>query len=89
MGVGGTAAEGIATWLQGDAAVEQQKQPGCFQRPAAAVVYRGDRIRTCDFTLPKRALYQAELRPVVFEVLNPVAIGTQNRTLRYLSLQAD
>ena len=24
---------------------------------------RGDRIRTCDFPLPKRALYQAELRP--------------------------
>lgn len=24
---------------------------------------RGDRIRTCDFSLPKRALYQAELRP--------------------------
>jgi hypothetical protein len=26
---------------------------------------RGDRIRTCDFPLPKRALYQAELLPVV------------------------
>ena len=26
---------------------------------------RGDRIRTCDFSLPKRALYQAELRPVL------------------------
>ncbi len=26
---------------------------------------RGDRIRTCDLPLPKRALYQAELRPVV------------------------
>jgi hypothetical protein len=25
---------------------------------------RGDRIRTCDFPLPKRALYQAELLPV-------------------------
>src|SRR5215207_4501639 len=24
---------------------------------------RGDRIRTCDLPLPKRALYQAELRP--------------------------
>jgi hypothetical protein len=24
---------------------------------------RGDRIRTCDFLLPKQALYQAELRP--------------------------
>ena len=24
---------------------------------------RGDRIRTCDFLLPKQALYQAELHP--------------------------
>ncbi len=26
---------------------------------------RGDRIRTCDIQLPKLALYQAELRPVM------------------------
>jgi 23S rRNA pseudouridine1911/1915/1917 synthase len=26
--------------------------------------HRGDTIRTCDFLLPKQALYQAELRPV-------------------------
>jgi hypothetical protein len=31
----------------------------------AGLVNRGDRIRTCDFLLPKQALYQAELRPVV------------------------
>ena len=29
------------------------------------VLCRGDRIRTCDLSVPNRALYQAELRPVV------------------------
>jgi hypothetical protein len=27
---------------------------------------RGDRIRTCDISLPKRVLYQTELHPVVY-----------------------
>ena len=31
---------------------------------------RGDRIRTCDIQLPKLALYQAELRPVVTRRMN-------------------
>ena len=36
----------------------------CFSPNACCCdVRRGDRIRTCDLPLPKRALYQAELRP--------------------------
>ena len=31
---------------------------------------RGDRIRTCDIQLPKLALYQAELRPVMKSIKN-------------------
>jgi integrase len=31
---------------------------------------RGDMIRTCDFQLPKLALYQAELRPAIPDYLN-------------------
>ena len=36
-----------------------------FTRPNSTVVGRGGRIRTDDILLPKQALYQAELRPVM------------------------
>ncbi len=36
---------------------------GCSSKGAKKS--RGDRIRTCDIQLPKLALYQAELRPVL------------------------
>ena len=35
-----------------------------FARIMSEMRGRGDRIRTCDFLLPKQALYQAELHPV-------------------------
>ena len=34
---------------------------------------QGDRIRTCDIQLPKLALYQAELRPVVTRRKNEIS----------------
>ena len=36
-------------------------------------VGRGDKIRTCDFYLPKVALYQAELHPDLRHNFQPVA----------------
>src|SRR5437763_4605906 len=38
--------------------------PGCPRHPSFQAG-RGDRIRTCGLPLPKRALYQAELRPAI------------------------
>ena len=43
---------------------------------------RGDRIRTCDFLLPKQALYQAELHPEVGRALSGTRPPASNRAVR-------
>jgi hypothetical protein len=35
---------------------------------------RGDRIRTCDLSVPNRALYQAELRPGIPSISRSVEV---------------
>ena len=48
-----------------------QKKPP--QGRQGRIQSRGDRIRTCDIQLPKLALYQAELRPVVTRRKNEIS----------------
>ena len=40
---------------------------------------RGDRIRTCDLSVPNAALYQAELRPVLESLSLSVSTELGNR----------